>query len=47
MADLVRSIQEPDYTPGVTLQDAYESFRLAFLSQQSIEQGHSQSYEQP
>ena len=46
MADLVRSIQEPDYTPGVTLQDAYESFRLAFLSQQSIEQGRSQSYEQ-
>lgn len=44
MADFVRSIQEPGYTSEVTLQDAYESFRLAFLSQRSIEQGHSMHY---
>lgn len=41
MADFVMQIQQPDYTPLVTLQDAYESFRLAFLAQRSIDDGYS------
>ncbi|GLV55197.1 hypothetical protein KDH_20440 [Dictyobacter sp. S3.2.2.5] len=41
MADFVTQIQQPHYTPLVTLQDAYESFRLAFLAQRSIDDGCS------
>lgn len=41
MADLVRAIQQPEYTPEVTPRDAYESFRLAFAAQRAILEGHS------
>ena len=44
MADLVRSILDPHYTPEVTLEDAYDSFRLAYLSQRSLETGQSLSF---
>lgn len=41
LAEFINVIQDPNYKPRVTLQDVYDSFHLAFLSQQSIEQGHS------
>lgn len=44
VADLIKAIQEPDYKPQVSLQDAYDSFKLAYLSQQSIEKGHSLNF---
>lgn len=44
MTDLIRAIREADYTSQVTLQDAYESFRLALLSQQSVDRGQSVPY---
>ncbi len=45
MADFVRSIHDPEYTPEVTLQDAYNSLRLALTVQSSIDEGHSMAYE--
>jgi len=45
MADFVRSIHEPEYTPEVTIQDAYNSLRLALTAQASIDEGHSMIYE--
>jgi len=44
MADFVHSIQEPEYTPEVTLHDAYTSLRLALTAQTSIDEGHSMTY---
>lgn len=44
LAEFIRSIQDPDYQPHVSLQDGYASFRLAYRAQQSIDLGHSLAY---
>lgn len=44
MAEFVHSIQDLNYNPQVTMKDIYESFRLAYLAQQSIDEGRSLAY---
>jgi predicted dehydrogenase len=39
MADLVRAIRDPRYTTAVTLQDVFESLRLALAAQQAVDTG--------